>query len=77
VTSNGRKTESEARKARLAAALRANLKRRKAQAQAKAAPGTPSLKAPGTTPQAGLETTPDAAPASPAAGPKPAAKREQ
>jgi hypothetical protein len=35
VVSDGTKTQSEGRKARLAAALRENLKRRKAQARAK------------------------------------------
>jgi len=43
------------REARLAAALKENLKRRKAQAKAKAEPQSPQTRALGTTPQAGLE----------------------
>ena len=44
-----------AREMRLAAALRENLKRRKAQAKAKAGPQSPSAGTLGALPQAGLE----------------------
>jgi hypothetical protein len=44
-----------ARETRLAAALRENLKRRKAQAKAKAKPQSPSVRTSGTPPQAGFE----------------------
>jgi hypothetical protein len=59
------------RKARLAAALKENLKRRKAQARAKGAPESTRAKgaakstparALGTAPQAGLETAPEPRP---------------
>lgn len=40
MVSAGKKTQSDAKKARLAAALRENLKRRKTQARAKAVAGT-------------------------------------
>jgi hypothetical protein len=58
---------SNPRKDRLAAALRENLKRRKAQARVKA-DMSPKAKGLGTAPQAGLEDRPDA-------GPKSAPKR--
>jgi hypothetical protein len=49
------------RNARLAAALKENLKRRKAQARTKAqdAGGTPRARNPGAAPQAGLEKRPE------------------
>ncbi|HXJ00847.1 MAG TPA: hypothetical protein VNH44_06470 [Micropepsaceae bacterium] len=53
------------RQARLAAALKENLKRRKQQERAKAAPEARAL---GTAPQAGLENKPEP-------GPKSAPKR--
>ena len=57
----GKKAQSDARKERLAVALRENLKRRKVQARAKSAPSTPPSKALGTAPQAGLEDAPEPA----------------
>jgi hypothetical protein len=50
------------RKTRLAAALKENLKRRKAQARAKGAANSAPAKALGTAPQAGLETAPEPRP---------------
>jgi hypothetical protein len=57
---------ADQKKQRLAAALKENLKRRKAQARAKAKLGSAPARALGTTPQAGLEN---------ASGPKPAPNR--
>ena len=54
--------EDAARNARLAAALKDNLKRRKAQARARGAAGTPPAKVLGTAPQAGLEDKPQKGP---------------
>jgi hypothetical protein len=71
VASDGRKTQAEARKERLAAALRENLKRRKAQARAKA-PKAPDTVL-GTAPQAGLEGAAEPTPNRP----NPAANRGQ
>ena len=51
-----------ARTARLAVALKDNLKRRKAHARAKAAPAAPPARTLGTAPQAGLENAPDKGP---------------
>jgi hypothetical protein len=51
------------RKSRLAAALKENLKRRKAQSRAKAEPdAAPKANALGTAPQAGLENEPEPGP---------------
>ena len=59
---------SDTRKDRLAAALKENLKRRKAQVRAKAtrakAVVPPSSKGLGTAPQAGLDDRPDPSPKS-------------
>ena len=63
VKSAGRKGEKDARVARLAAALRENLTRRKAQARAKAEGPEPPARVAGTAPQAGLENAPEQAPA--------------
>jgi len=46
------------KKQRLATALKENLRRRKAQARAKAKLGSPSAQTLGTAPQAGLEHAP-------------------
>ena len=57
--------KDKARTEKLAAALKDNLKRRKAQAKARTAPGlpdTPPAKALGTAPQAGLENQPQKGP---------------
>lgn len=54
---------SNKRKDRLAAALKENLKRRKAQARAKA-DMSPKAKGLGTAPQVGLEDRPDSGPKS-------------
>ncbi len=60
--------EDAARNARRAAALKDNLKRRKAQARARAETDGPPAKGLGVAPQAGLESAPDK-------GPNPAKKR--
>jgi len=54
--------EDAARNARRAAALKDNLKRRKAQARARAATDAPPAKGLGVAPQAGLENAPDNGP---------------
>ena len=57
--------KDKARTDKLAAALKDNLKRRKAQAKARTAPGSPDAppaKALGTAPQAGLENEPQKGP---------------
>jgi hypothetical protein len=54
--------EDAARNARRAAALKDNLKRRKAQARARAAPEAPPARGLGIAPQAGLEEAPDKGP---------------
>ena len=54
--------EDAARNARRAAALKDNLKRRKAQARARAETDAPPAKGLGTAPQAGLENGPDKGP---------------
>ena len=52
------------RKEKLAAALKENLRRRKAQARLKGAAEAPPAKSLGTAPQAGLESAPESDPAS-------------
>ena len=54
--------EDAARNARRAAALKDNLKRRKAQARARAVPEVPPPRTLGTAPQAGLEDAPNKGP---------------
>lgn len=55
-------TEDAARNARRAAALKDNLKRRKAQARARATPEAPPAQGLGTAPQAGLQEEPHKGP---------------
>ena len=58
-----KRSSKEDREDRLAVALKENLKRRKAQARAKASgSGTPPARALGTAPQAGLEDRPESRP---------------